>query len=228
MKARSPRPNTRTRISRRSIARSRSSSLRWRMKRAPLIERGFGSSMSNRDTSSALMPKPSPSTSKRRNSQTTTSRRCAPGASRPSRRGFPARGRRRSGCAFSTSFFTRYRDAVAAAPEGHGMDYIHVHLVCRKALSMTRRASARDDIAAATGCGDAACTPRQRASDAVELPSCLVAPHAGRGLARRATFIRDRRARRRHGDLHGRNRGPRPAASSPSAMSSRPRSARIA
>ena len=31
------------------------------------------------------------------------------------------------------SFFTRYRDAVATAPEGHGMDYIHVHLVCRKA-----------------------------------------------------------------------------------------------
>jgi hypothetical protein len=31
------------------------------------------------------------------------------------------------------SFFTRYRDAVSAAPEGHGMDYIHVHLVCRKA-----------------------------------------------------------------------------------------------
>jgi SAM dependent carboxyl methyltransferase len=30
------------------------------------------------------------------------------------------------------SFFTRYRDAVAAAPEGHGMDYIHVHLVCRR------------------------------------------------------------------------------------------------
>ena len=29
-------------------------------------------------------------------------------------------------------FFARYRDAVAAAPKGHGMDYIHVHLVCRK------------------------------------------------------------------------------------------------
>jgi SAM dependent carboxyl methyltransferase len=29
-------------------------------------------------------------------------------------------------------FFTRYRDAVAAAPGGHGMDYIHIHLVCRK------------------------------------------------------------------------------------------------
>ena len=31
------------------------------------------------------------------------------------------------------SFFVRYRDAVAAAPAGHGMDYIHVHLICRKA-----------------------------------------------------------------------------------------------
>jgi hypothetical protein len=30
------------------------------------------------------------------------------------------------------SFFTRYREAVARAPEGHGMDYIHVHLVCSK------------------------------------------------------------------------------------------------
>ncbi len=29
-------------------------------------------------------------------------------------------------------FFERYRCLVAAAPEGHGMDYIHIHLVCRK------------------------------------------------------------------------------------------------
>ena len=30
-------------------------------------------------------------------------------------------------------FFARYEKSVASAPEGHGMDYIHVHLVCRKA-----------------------------------------------------------------------------------------------
>jgi hypothetical protein len=28
--------------------------------------------------------------------------------------------------------YDRYRQAVAAAPEGHGMDYIHIFLVCRK------------------------------------------------------------------------------------------------
>ncbi|MFI4996653.1 MAG: SAM-dependent methyltransferase [Hyphomicrobiales bacterium] len=30
------------------------------------------------------------------------------------------------------SFFGRYERAVALAPVGHGMDYIHIHLVCRK------------------------------------------------------------------------------------------------
>jgi hypothetical protein len=30
------------------------------------------------------------------------------------------------------TFFGRYQQAVASAPEGHGMDYIHIHLVCRK------------------------------------------------------------------------------------------------
>lgn len=30
------------------------------------------------------------------------------------------------------TFYRRYEELVAAAPEGHGMDYIHVHLVCRK------------------------------------------------------------------------------------------------
>ena len=30
------------------------------------------------------------------------------------------------------TFFGRYEKAVASAPEGHGMDYIHIHLVCRK------------------------------------------------------------------------------------------------
>jgi hypothetical protein len=29
-------------------------------------------------------------------------------------------------------FFDRYRRLVAAAPQGHGMDYIHIHLVCVK------------------------------------------------------------------------------------------------
>jgi hypothetical protein len=29
-------------------------------------------------------------------------------------------------------FFRRYQEEVASAPEGHGMDYIHIHLVCRK------------------------------------------------------------------------------------------------
>ncbi len=29
-------------------------------------------------------------------------------------------------------FFLRYQQEVARAPQGHGMDYIHVHLVCRK------------------------------------------------------------------------------------------------
>jgi hypothetical protein len=29
-------------------------------------------------------------------------------------------------------FFERYEEAVAQSPEGHGMDYIHIHLVCRK------------------------------------------------------------------------------------------------
>jgi hypothetical protein len=29
-------------------------------------------------------------------------------------------------------FFGRYQEEVASAPEGHGMDYIHIHLVCRK------------------------------------------------------------------------------------------------
>ena len=29
-------------------------------------------------------------------------------------------------------FFGRYQQAVASAPAGHGMDYIHIHLVCRK------------------------------------------------------------------------------------------------
>jgi hypothetical protein len=31
------------------------------------------------------------------------------------------------------TFFGRYQQAVASAPQGHGMDYIHIHLVCRKA-----------------------------------------------------------------------------------------------
>jgi hypothetical protein len=30
------------------------------------------------------------------------------------------------------TFFNRYQQAVAEAPEGHGMDYIHILLVCRK------------------------------------------------------------------------------------------------
>ncbi|MFI5014516.1 MAG: SAM-dependent methyltransferase [Hyphomicrobiales bacterium] len=30
------------------------------------------------------------------------------------------------------TFFGRYQDLVASAPDGHGMDYIHIHLVCRK------------------------------------------------------------------------------------------------
>ena len=30
------------------------------------------------------------------------------------------------------SIFGRYEKLVAASPEGHGMDYIHVHLVCVK------------------------------------------------------------------------------------------------
>ena len=29
-------------------------------------------------------------------------------------------------------FFDRYERRVAAAPEGHGMDYVHIYLVCRK------------------------------------------------------------------------------------------------
>ena len=29
-------------------------------------------------------------------------------------------------------FYGRYERLVAAKPEGHGMDYIHVHLVCAK------------------------------------------------------------------------------------------------
>lgn len=32
------------------------------------------------------------------------------------------------------TFFGRYQRAVASAPKGHGMDYIHIHLVCRKAF----------------------------------------------------------------------------------------------
>ena len=30
------------------------------------------------------------------------------------------------------AFYRRYRDAVAAAPEGHGMDYVHCYLILRK------------------------------------------------------------------------------------------------
>ncbi|SDR12996.1 SAM dependent carboxyl methyltransferase [Rhizobiales bacterium GAS113] len=30
------------------------------------------------------------------------------------------------------TFFNRYEEAVATAPQGHGMDYVHIHLVCRK------------------------------------------------------------------------------------------------
>jgi hypothetical protein len=29
-------------------------------------------------------------------------------------------------------FYGRYERTVAAAPEGHGMDYIHIFLICRK------------------------------------------------------------------------------------------------
>ena len=29
-------------------------------------------------------------------------------------------------------FYDRYQRLVAAAPQGHGMDYIHIHLVCVK------------------------------------------------------------------------------------------------
>ena len=29
-------------------------------------------------------------------------------------------------------FFASYQEEVARAPEGHGMDYVHIHLVCRK------------------------------------------------------------------------------------------------
>ncbi len=30
------------------------------------------------------------------------------------------------------TFYGRYQDRVAAAPEGHAMDYVHIYLVCRK------------------------------------------------------------------------------------------------
>jgi hypothetical protein len=29
-------------------------------------------------------------------------------------------------------FYDRYQSRVAAAPEGHGMDYVHIYLVLRK------------------------------------------------------------------------------------------------
>ena len=29
-------------------------------------------------------------------------------------------------------FFGRYQREVARAPGGHGMDYIHIHLICRR------------------------------------------------------------------------------------------------
>jgi hypothetical protein len=38
----------------------------------------------------------------------------------------------RESLAILDTFFGRYQRAVASAPEGHGMDYIHIHLVCRK------------------------------------------------------------------------------------------------
>ena len=31
------------------------------------------------------------------------------------------------------TFYQRYEDRVAANPDGHGMDYVHIYLVCRKA-----------------------------------------------------------------------------------------------
>jgi hypothetical protein len=30
-------------------------------------------------------------------------------------------------------FFGRYEDLVAREPEGHGMDYVHIYLICAKA-----------------------------------------------------------------------------------------------
>ena len=30
------------------------------------------------------------------------------------------------------TFYNRYEQEVAAAPQGHGMDYVHIHLVCRR------------------------------------------------------------------------------------------------
>jgi hypothetical protein len=29
-------------------------------------------------------------------------------------------------------FYGRYEDRVRRAPEGHGMDYVHIHLICAK------------------------------------------------------------------------------------------------
>ena len=135
-KARSPRPNTRTPISRRSTARPRSSSRRLRTRRAPPIGRGSGSSMSRRATSSAPTPRPS----REHGDAETFARDYIPTLAlleRADLRGglvgrAPAAGAPGASSTASSAATSR---PVARAPQGHGMDYIHIHLVCRKELS---------------------------------------------------------------------------------------------
>ena len=65
-------------------------------------------------------------------SPASTSRRCAPGASRPLPAASAAERPPEERARILDEFYGRYERLVAKSPAGHGMDYIHIHLVCVK------------------------------------------------------------------------------------------------